>query len=115
MLSEGQVVAVRGAFSLAGYDGELRTLPVTSEDERIFVLSQDDVLALRDVRMLEQHSPAEYVRPALPRVASVLPEPVTGRNDQAARPSVAAGQDRCSDEYPRRDSNPRYRLERAAC
>lgn len=54
MLSEGQVVAVQGAFSLAGYDGELRTLPVNSEDERIFVLSQDDVLGLRDVRTLEQ-------------------------------------------------------------
>jgi hypothetical protein len=43
MLSEGQITAVHGAFSLAGYDGELRTLPVTSEDERIFVLPQDDV------------------------------------------------------------------------
>ena len=54
MLSQGQVAAVRGAFSLAGYDGDIRTLPVTSEDERIFVLPQDDVLALRDVRTLEQ-------------------------------------------------------------
>lgn len=54
MLSEGQVVAVRGAFLLAGYDGDLRTLPVTSEDERIFVLPQPDLLALRDVRTLEQ-------------------------------------------------------------
>jgi hypothetical protein len=54
MLSVGQVTAVRGAFSLAGYDGELRTLPITSEDERIFVLAQDDVLALSDIRTLEQ-------------------------------------------------------------
>ena len=54
MFSEGQVTAVRGAFSLAGYDGDLRTLPITSEDERIFVLSQDDVVALGDVRTLEQ-------------------------------------------------------------
>jgi hypothetical protein len=54
MLSVGQVAAVHGAFSLAGYDGELRTLPVASEDERIFVLPQDQVLALRDVRTLEQ-------------------------------------------------------------
>jgi hypothetical protein len=54
MLSEGQVTAVRGAFSLAGYDGDLRTLPVTSEDERIFVLPQDDVVAMADVRTLEQ-------------------------------------------------------------
>jgi hypothetical protein len=38
MLSAGQITAVRGAFSLAGYDGELRTMPVASEDERIFVL-----------------------------------------------------------------------------
>jgi hypothetical protein len=54
MLSVGQVTAVRGAFSPAGYDGELRTLPITSEDERIFVLAQDDVLALSDIRTLEQ-------------------------------------------------------------
>jgi hypothetical protein len=54
MLSVGQVTAVRGAFSLAGYDGELRTLPITSEDERIFVLAQDDVLALSGIRTLEQ-------------------------------------------------------------
>ena len=54
MLSEGQVAAVRGAFLLAGYDGELRILPVASEDELIFVLPQDDVLALSDVRTLEQ-------------------------------------------------------------
>lgn len=54
MLSDGQVTAVRGAFSLAGYDGDLRTLPIASEDERIFVLAQDDLLALRDVRTLEQ-------------------------------------------------------------
>lgn len=54
MLSQAQVTAVRGAFSLAGFSGDLRTLPVTSDDERIFVLPQDDVLALRDVRTLEQ-------------------------------------------------------------
>jgi hypothetical protein len=54
MLSEGQVTAVHGAFSLAGYDGDLRTLPITSEDERIFVLPRDDVVGLRDVRTLEQ-------------------------------------------------------------
>jgi hypothetical protein len=54
MFSVGQVTAVRGAFSLAGYDGDLRTLPIASEDERIFVLSQSDVLALRDIRTLEQ-------------------------------------------------------------
>jgi hypothetical protein len=42
------------SFSPAGYDGELRTLPITSEDERIFVLAQDDVLALSDIRTLEQ-------------------------------------------------------------
>jgi hypothetical protein len=54
MFSAGQITAVRGAFSLAGYDGDLRTLPITSEDERIFVLSHSDVLGLRDVRTLEQ-------------------------------------------------------------
>lgn len=54
MFSVGQTTAVRGAFSLAGYDGELRTHPVSSEDERIFVLPQDDLVGLRDVRTLEQ-------------------------------------------------------------
>jgi hypothetical protein len=54
MLSVGQVTAVRGAFSLAGYDGVLRTLPITSEDERIFVLAPDAVLALGDIQTLEQ-------------------------------------------------------------
>lgn len=54
MLSVGQIAAVRGAFSLAGYRGELRTLPIDSEDERLFVLPQDDLRALSDVRTLEQ-------------------------------------------------------------
>ena len=54
MFSIVQVRAVRGAFSLAGYDGDLRTLPVSSEDERVFVLTQADILTLRDVRTLEQ-------------------------------------------------------------
>ena len=48
-------------------------------------------------------------------VAPVLPEPESAGNREAALPSVSAGQDRFSDWYPRRDSNPRYRLERAAC
>ena len=54
LFSEGHVTAVLGAFSLAGYDRELRTLPIASEGERIFVLSQDDVVALPDVRTWEQ-------------------------------------------------------------
>jgi hypothetical protein len=53
MFSVGQVAAVHAAFVLAGYEGELRTLPVDSEDERIFVLDQQDLLNL-DVRSLEQ-------------------------------------------------------------
>ena len=48
-------------------------------------------------------------------VAPVLPEAASAGNEEAAPPSVSAGQDRFSDLYPRRDSNPRYRLERAAC
>jgi hypothetical protein len=53
MFSVGQVAAVRAAFVLAGYGGELRTLPVDSEDERLFVLDQD-VLLNMDARSLEQ-------------------------------------------------------------
>jgi len=51
----------------------------------------------------------------LPRVAPALPQPDSDRNEEAARNSVSAGQDRFSDWYPRPDSNRRYRLERAAC
>ncbi len=54
-------------------------------------------------------------RELLPRVAPVLPEPDFDGNEEAARPSVSAGQDRFSEWYPRPDSNRRYRLERAAC
>jgi hypothetical protein len=50
----GQRTAVAGAFSIAGYDGPLRTLPIDSEDERIFVLSESDLSRLRGVRILEQ-------------------------------------------------------------
>ena len=55
MISVGQQVAVRGAFELAGYVGELNTLPLDSGDEVCFVLDQADHLALTgDVRVLEQ-------------------------------------------------------------
>jgi hypothetical protein len=50
----GQRTAVRGAFRLAGYDGPLVTAPVTSEDERAFLLERDALRSLRDVRTLEQ-------------------------------------------------------------
>ena len=53
MFSTGQLAAVHAAFALAGYEGELRTLPVDSEDERIFVLDQAVVMEM-DVRSLEQ-------------------------------------------------------------
>ena len=51
----------------------------------------------------------------LPRVARVLPETDSEQNEEEAPPSVSAGQGPFSYVYPRRDSNPRYRLERAAC
>lgn len=54
VFSVGQVAAVRAAFALAGYDGELLTLPVESEDERIFVVEQDRLLDMGDARLLEQ-------------------------------------------------------------
>jgi hypothetical protein len=50
----GQRTAVRGAFQLAGYVGDLRTLPVDSGDEICFMLDQDDLLALSDMLVLEQ-------------------------------------------------------------
>jgi hypothetical protein len=50
----GQATAVRGAFHFAGYDGSLSTPPLVSGDEVCFVMGQDDLLALKDVRVLEQ-------------------------------------------------------------
>ncbi len=55
MFSFGQVAAVKAVFELAGFTGELRTLRVDSEDERIFVLEDQAILALTgDIRALEQ-------------------------------------------------------------
>lgn len=55
MFNIGQQTAVRGAFELAGYVGELKTLPLESGDEVCFVLDQADLLALTgDERVLEQ-------------------------------------------------------------
>jgi hypothetical protein len=50
----GQRTAVAGAFKLAGYDGPLYTAPVTSEDERAFLLEPDAFRSLSHVRTLEQ-------------------------------------------------------------
>jgi hypothetical protein len=50
----GQRTAVEGAFRLAGYSGQLVTAPVTSEDERAFLLEPEALGQLRDVRTLEQ-------------------------------------------------------------
>ena len=55
MFSVGQQAAVRGAFELAGYVGELKMLPLDSGDEVCLVLDQADLLALTgDERVLEQ-------------------------------------------------------------
>jgi integrase len=49
-----------------------------------------------------------------PHVAQLWPNGSGAGNEDAAPPSVSAGQDRFSDVYPRPDSNRRYRLERAS-
>ncbi len=54
MFNIGQRTAVAGAFKLAGYHGPLVTAPVTSEDERAFLLEPGALRSLRDVRTLEQ-------------------------------------------------------------
>lgn len=55
MFSEGQRAAVRGAFELAGFGGDLETLPLESGDEVCFVLDQSDRQSLTcDLRVLEQ-------------------------------------------------------------
>ena len=54
MLNVGQLAATRAAFSLAGFDGDLKTLPVDSEDERLFLLDPADYAKLQGIRELEQ-------------------------------------------------------------
>ena len=54
MFNSGQRTAVAGAFTLAGYDGPLSTAPVTSEDERAFLLEPGTLRSLSHVRTLEQ-------------------------------------------------------------
>lgn len=54
MFSAGQQAAAARAFSLAGYHDPLVTVPVTSDDERIFVLSPEAFRAMPDRRTLEQ-------------------------------------------------------------
>lgn len=54
MFNVGQHAAVTAAFKLAGFEGQLFTAPVDSEDERWFLLESIDVRALRDVDALAQ-------------------------------------------------------------
>ena len=51
--SDEQVEAVRAAFELAGYSGELRTLPVESDHERIFIVDTASEIAMGDEHALE--------------------------------------------------------------
>ena len=54
MLNIGQQAAVTNAFLLAGYRGPLMIAPVTSGDERIFVLPTEAFSALANRPALEQ-------------------------------------------------------------
>ena len=54
MFTIGQRTAVAGAFKLAGYDGALRVAPITSEDERFFLLDAEAIGSLRNKGVLEQ-------------------------------------------------------------
>ena len=54
MFKNGERAAVAGAFRLAGYEGELRTLQVDDPTERWFVLAQEELARLRNVSVLEQ-------------------------------------------------------------
>ena len=49
--TQQQKVAVRHAFSLAGYDGELRTLPDQTDGVIVFVVAHEDLVG--DARSLE--------------------------------------------------------------
>lgn len=50
----GQRAAVRAAFKLAGYEGNLLVAPITGEDERAFLLEPAAFRTLRDRDALEQ-------------------------------------------------------------
>jgi hypothetical protein len=54
VFTAGQQAAVANAFSRASYHGPLVTAPVTSGDERVFVLPPDAYAALPDRHALEQ-------------------------------------------------------------
>jgi hypothetical protein len=54
MFNVGQRTAVAGAFKLAGYEGDLVVAPITSDDERVFLLEPEAFRALRDRGVLEQ-------------------------------------------------------------
>ncbi len=47
VFNTGQQTAVAGAFRLAGYSGPLVTAPVTSEDERAFLVEPEVLRNLR--------------------------------------------------------------------
>lgn len=51
--SPGQLHAVREVFSLAGFEGELRTLPVEAEHERVFVVPTERLASMGDAHSLE--------------------------------------------------------------
>ena len=53
MINAGQQAAVTAAFKLAGYEGPLFVAPVTSDEERFFLLDVHAIRALREVRALE--------------------------------------------------------------
>lgn len=54
VLTSDQQDEVRQAFERAGYRGHLSTAPVTSDDERIFLLASVHLNALGDIRALEE-------------------------------------------------------------
>jgi integrase len=78
----------------------------------------DEVAAAMDAARSAQRAKRDEADPAakaLSAVANLLPTPTEGVNGKEAPSRVFAGQGPSSLLYPRRDSNPRYRLERAAC
>lgn len=54
MFNPDQVAAVRAAFALAGLDGPIMTMPVESEDERVFLVPQGSSVTMGDPVLLEQ-------------------------------------------------------------
>jgi hypothetical protein len=119
MFNVGQRTAVAGAFKLAGYEGDLVVAPITSEDERAFLLEPEALRTLRDRGVLEPPARlAARPRPDPGNLPASRPRRVAGpgqrRDPQPGRPLRPLGLRSQSQPRPARRRRPLDRASRAA-